>query len=87
MGFNSKYRGPIDTVEHALMAHAICIMTCQRCRRHRRKWAYRIYEQVGEHVIGMPLRKPVPGFYCTCCKRQVLVVIDVDHYATAYPKG
>jgi len=87
MGFNNKYRGPLQTVHHAVMADAICVMRCEECHRPRRKWAYRIYEEVGSYVVGMPLGKPIRGFYCTNCKRQVLIVIKVDHYATAYPKG
>lgn len=78
MGFR-RYRGPIDTVEHALMAHMTVTITCQECFRPRRKWAYRIYEQAGPAVIGMALRKPIKGFYCTGCRKSVLVVIGTDY--------
>ena len=77
MGFK-KYRGPIETVEHALMAHIVVTLTCQSCRRSRRKWAWRIYQQAGDAVQRMRLNKPFSGFYCTGCRRNVEVVTVAD---------
>jgi hypothetical protein len=33
---------------------------------------------LANRVIGIPLRKPIPGFTCTHCKQELLAVIDVD---------
>lgn len=76
MGFK-KYRGPVETVEDALMAHAVLSITCQNCRHGTRMWAWRIYEKAKEKVITMPLKKPVGGFWCKFCRHSVQVVLTV----------
>lgn len=76
MGFK-KYSGPIETVEHAMMAHLVVTVTCQRCSHWTTMWAWRIYETLKkkEKVTTMPLRKAVDGFRCKGCKHSVQVVI------------
>lgn len=73
MGFK-KYRGPVETVQHAMMAHLVVTVTCQQCGRWTSMWAWRIY-QAKPGAYATPLRKPVSGFWCKGCQRSVEVVI------------
>jgi hypothetical protein len=75
MGFK-KYRGPVETVEQAMMAHAVLVITCQECGHSRRRYAYRLWDQVPK-AAGWPLGKPLPGFQCRACRRSVAAVLTV----------
>lgn len=75
MGFK-KYRGPVETVEQAMMAHAVLIITCQGCGHYRRRYAYRLYDQHRKSA-AFHLGMPIPGFNCRMCRRSVSAVLTV----------
>lgn len=77
MGFK-RYRGPVETVEQAMMAHAVIIITCQGCKHHKREWAWRLWQRAPK-AVTLPLRQPVPGFRCRWCRRSVQAIITVAH--------
>ncbi len=79
MGFK-KYRGPVDTVEQAMMAHAVLIITCQGCGHYKREYAFRLWQRA-PNTPALPLRKPVAGFRCRRCRTSVEAVMTV---ATAW---
>lgn len=66
-----KYSGPIKTVAHAMQAHMVVTVTCASCGHWRTMWAWRIYEAWKDKIAEVPLRKPVPGFWCRDCRRGV----------------
>ena len=74
MGFK-RYRGTVNTVETAKLAHRVLTITCLDCGRQTNCWAYTIYQR-GEAGSALPLKKPVGGFYCRGCQRSVLVVLE-----------
>lgn len=74
MGYK-KYRGPIDTVEQAMMAHLVVTIACQRCSRWTTMWAWRIWNAKPE-ARALPLGKAVSGFRCKGCRHSVQVVIS-----------
>jgi hypothetical protein len=76
MGFK-KYRGIVNTVETAMMAHRVLDIRCLACRHRTNCWAYKI-NQRGAAWGNLPLNKPVRGFYCRSCKRSVLVILRAD---------
>jgi hypothetical protein len=69
-----KYRGPIETVEQAMMAHMVVTVTCQRCSRWTGMWAWRLWNAKPE-ARALPLGRTVGGFWCSGCRRSVQVVI------------
>jgi hypothetical protein len=71
----ARYRGPIDTFEQALWAHAVLTITCQRCSRSASMWAYKLR---GKARGEMPMKRAVSGFYCKGCHRKVQVVMTAD---------
>ncbi len=73
MGFK-KYRGTVDTVETARMAHRVLDIGCMRCGHTASRWAYKI-EQRGALWGQLPLGKPVRGFYCNECRCRVWVIL------------
>jgi hypothetical protein len=74
MGYRS-YRGPVTTIQHALMAHTVVTVTCQRCNRARTMYAWRLYHAAGLRVFPMPLGKSLSGFWCKRCRQSVQVVV------------
>ena len=74
MGFR-RYDGPVETVQQAMMAHAVLRVTCQECRRDRVMWAWRIYNKRPNTSDRIPLKKPVRGFYCKTCRGSVAVIL------------
>jgi hypothetical protein len=70
-----KYKGPIETVEHAMMAHMVVTVECTLCSHWSTMWAWRIYEAWKDKAAATPLGTPVPGFWCRKCQRQVHAVI------------
>ena len=70
----SRYRGPIETVEQAMWAHQILSITCQRCSGSRRMYAYKLYH-LRSHAGALPLCATVGGFWCRGCKAKVQVVM------------
>jgi hypothetical protein len=70
-----NYRGPIDTVEHAMLAGMVLDITCQRCSRPRSEWAYQLCQR-RPAARPVPLNRTVPGFYCLGCRRRVSVYIS-----------
>jgi hypothetical protein len=36
-----QYKGPIETVEHAMMAHMVVTVECTVCRHWSSMWAWR----------------------------------------------
>lgn len=74
-----KYTGPLHTVEHAMMAHAVLTVTCQNCKHKNQMFAWRLYNAVKDkmRLVTMPLDKPTRGFRCKWCRRSVAVVIRV----------
>ncbi len=70
-----RYRGPIDTVEHAVWAQAVITITCQRCSRSTSMWATKLHKK-GRG--DLPMKKAVSGFYCKGCRRKVQVVMVAD---------
>ena len=75
-----KYRGPMLTVEHAFMAHAILRIRCTRCDHYTNIYAWKMYEARREKIVEMPLGRPVPGFWCRGCRRKVSAVLTVAGY-------
>jgi hypothetical protein len=71
-----RYRGPINTVEHAFLAGMVLSIRCQRCRWSRSEWAYLLCLRRPK-VKELPLRQLVSGFYCHGCKHSVEVYISV----------
>jgi hypothetical protein len=65
-----RYRGPIETVEQAQLANLILVITCQRCSRSSRIWAYRLLERWPQ-AAGKTLHKAEDGFWCRGCRRRV----------------
>jgi hypothetical protein len=70
-----RYRGPIETVEHAMCAGMVLHINCQRCSRPTSEWAYRLLQRRPK-AKTIPLNKAVPGFYCRGCKQRVAVYIS-----------
>jgi hypothetical protein len=70
-----SYRGPIETVEHALLAGMVLDNTCQRCNRPRAEWAYKLLQR-RPSARRVPLNKAVDGFYCLGCRHRVTVYIS-----------
>jgi len=70
-----NYRGPVETVEHAMMAGMVLQIVCQRCSRPRLEWAYKLCQR---KPSARPVRlyQTVPGFYCLGCKQRVTVFIS-----------
>jgi hypothetical protein len=40
-----RYRGTVDTVETAKLAHRVLTITCLECGRQTNRWAYKISER------------------------------------------
>ena len=76
MGFK-KYRGTVNTVETAMMAHRVLKIHCVECGHETNRWAYKVNER-GAAWGTLPLNKPVRGFYCRFCQRSVLVILQAD---------
>jgi hypothetical protein len=70
-----SYRGPIETVEHAMLAGMVLDITCQRCSRPRAEWAYKLLQRKPE-ARAVPLNQTVDGFYCLGCRHRVKVYIS-----------
>ncbi len=75
MGFK-KYRGPVETVEQAMMAHAVLVIACTGCDHRTREYAWKLWHRAPK-AVAMPLGKPVPGFRCRRCRRRVEVMMRV----------
>lgn len=75
MGFK-KYRGPVETVEQAMMAHAVVVIIRQGCFHKTREWAWRLWHRA-PRTVTFPLKVPVRGFRCRSCRQSVKVVIRV----------
>ena len=41
-----RYRGPVETVEQAMMANRVLHIICQRRSRSSTMWAYKLQEKV-----------------------------------------
>lgn len=61
-----KYRGPIETVEHAMMRHAVVTIECQRCTYYTSEYAWKLYNR-SEKARAILLHTPVSGFACRQC--------------------
>ena len=77
MGYR-RYRGPVENVQQAMMAHAILRVTCQERHRNSVMWAWRIYQKRRNTSDKIPLKKPVRGFYCKTCRDSVAVILTPD---------
>lgn len=69
-----KYRGPIETVEHAMMAHMVVTIECQRCPYWTTMYAWKLWH-AKPWSRTLPLGKPVSGFRCRACRGRTQVVI------------
>ena len=73
----TRYRGTVNTVETAKLAHRVLTITCLDCSRQTNRWAYTICQR-GEAWGKLPLKTPVWGFYCRDCRRSVLVILEAS---------
>jgi len=72
-----KYRGPVETIEHAMMAHMVVTVKCTRCPQWTNMWAWKLYERLKmKGNQSSPLRKPLDGFYCRGCHRRVQAIVS-----------
>jgi hypothetical protein len=81
MSSQPRYRGPINTVEHAFMAGIILNIRCQRCCRRRSEWAYLLCLRKPK-AKTLRLGQAVSGFYCHGCKHSVNVYISARREAS-----
>ena len=72
-----NYRGPVETVEQAMWAHAVLHITCQRCSRSSSMWAYHLHNR-RPALAALPLKQAVNGFYCKGCRRSVAVFLVAE---------
>jgi hypothetical protein len=70
-----SYRGPIETIEHAMLAGMVLDITCQRCSRPRAEWAYKLCQRKPS-AKKVRLNQAVAGFYCLGCRHRVTVYIS-----------
>lgn len=71
-----KYKGPLETIEHAMMAHLVVTITCETCLRWRGMYAWKIWNSK-PWARQLPLGKAITGFWCKGCHKPVLVVITL----------
>jgi hypothetical protein len=64
------YKGPLHTVEDAVCARRILVITCQRCSRSHIEWAFTLYQRF-PRIRTVALHATVPGFYCKKCREPV----------------
>ena len=69
------YRGPLETVEHAMLAGMVLDITCQRCSRPRSVWAYKLCQRKPS-ARKLRLNRTSPGFYCLGCGHPVSAYVS-----------
>lgn len=63
-----------------MLAGMVVTVTCERCQHTRSMYAYKLVNLKTE-ARTLPLREPVPGFYCRRCRRKVHAIISAPlHY-------
>ena len=85
MAHNTRYRGPLTTLGHAVQASVIVTVTCQRCSSWRQMYAFRLCDG-RPRAASLPLNRAVPGFYCKRCRHKVHAVIRPVGYDGPAPE-
>lgn len=72
-----RYKGPVETVYQAVMAHMVVTVECTTpgCDHWSTMWAWRIYEKWKNGIVDIPLDVPVDRFWCRECRRRVFARI------------
>lgn len=72
MGFR-RYRGPVTTLEEAVMADLPVTVRCLTCRHERSFSAFRLVRQK-RSIATVKLREPASGFRCLRCRSTKVVI-------------